>query len=132
LSKESIIESGFEMFAFEREFSWMLRAKWRRMVNVFRTVDPHGNADYWATDRLDMTHHQRNLYANRALLIETYHRQFTGIEAGQFRLARSQRNHIGLALRAYVRLEYHRWHTCISIGSAKLDIIRVAVRQYLG
>lgn len=104
------------------------------IVKVFRTVDPHGNAQYWATNHLEMTQHQRKLYVNRALLIETYHRdlkQFTGIERGQFRLARSQRNHIGLALRAYVRLEYHRWHTRISIGSAKLDIIRDAVRHYL-
>lgn len=104
------------------------------MVKVFRTVDPHGNADYWATSRLTMTDAQRELFANRAWLVEVYHRalkQFTGIERGQFRLERSQRNHIGLALRAYVRLELHRWETRISICSSKLDIIRLAVRHYL-
>jgi hypothetical protein len=104
------------------------------LVKVFRTVDPHGNADYWATSRLEMTEAQRNVLASRAWLIETYHRvlkQFTGIEQGQFRLERSQRNHIGLALRAYLRLEYQRWRGQLAIFDAKLDIIRDAVRLYL-
>jgi putative transposase len=104
------------------------------MVKVFRTVDPHGNAEHWATSRLDMSEAQRRLLADRAWLVEVYHRalkQFTGIERGQFRLERSQRNHIGLALRAYLRLEVHRWRTRASIYNAKLDIIRAAVRHYL-
>jgi len=103
-------------------------------VKVFRTVDPHGNADYWATNRLEMSEPQRQLLADRAWLVEVYHRalkQFTGIENGQFRLERAQRNHIGLALRAYLRLEYHRWRTRLSIFNSKLDIIRTAVRFYL-
>jgi len=103
-------------------------------VKVFRTVDPHGNADFWATNRLHMTQAQRQLLAERTWLVEVYHRaikQFTGVERGQFRLERSQRNHIGLALRAYVRLEVHRWHTRVSIFNSKLDIIRTAVRHYL-
>lgn len=104
------------------------------MVKVFRTVDTHGNADYWATSRLTMTEGERQLFANRAWLVEVYHRalkQFTGIERGQFRLERSQRNHIGLALRAYVRLELHRWRARVSICCSKLDIVRLAVRHYL-
>ncbi len=104
------------------------------LVKVFRTVDPHGNADYWATNRLSMTEPQRQLLADRTWLVEVYHRalkQFTGIEAGQFRLERAQRNHIGLALRAYLRLEVHRWRTRVSIFNSKLDIIRVAVGLYL-
>jgi Transposase DDE domain len=104
------------------------------LVKVFRTVDPHGNADYWATNRLDMTEAERQLWANRAWLVEVYHRalkQFTGVERGQFRLERAQRNHIGLALRAYLRLEVHRWHTRVSIFNLKLDLIRAAVGLYL-
>ena len=104
------------------------------LVKLFRTVDPHGNAEHWATNRLSMTEAQREVLSSRAWLIETYHRalkQFTGVERGQFRLERSQRNHIALALRAYVRLEFHRWRTRFSIFSSKLDIIRAAVRLYL-
>ncbi len=104
------------------------------LVKLFRTVDPHGNAEHWATNRLSMTQAQREVVSARAWLIETYHRalkQFTGVERGQFRLERSQRNHIGLALRAYIRLEWHRWRTRLSIFTSKLDIIRAAVRLYL-
>src|SRR5262245_26522985 len=43
-------------------------------IKVFRTVDPHGNADYWATNRLEMTTVHRKVYADRAWLIEDYHR----------------------------------------------------------
>ena len=104
------------------------------MVKVFRTVDPHANADYWATSRLTMNHAQRQRLADRAWLVEVYHRaikQFTGIERGQFRLERAQRNHIDLALCAYLRLEYHRWRTRLYIFNIKLDIIRDAIRLYL-
>ena len=104
------------------------------MVKVFRTVDPHGNADYWATSRLDLTETTRQQFAERAWMVEVYHRalkQFTGVERGQFRRESAQRNHIGLALRAYARLEYHRWRTRSSIFNSKLEIIRAAVRLYL-
>jgi putative transposase len=104
------------------------------LVKLFRTVDPHGNAEHWATSRLSMTDAQRQVLSSRAWLVETYHRslkQFTGVERGQFRLERSQRNHIALALRAYVRLEFHRWRSRFSIFNTKLDIIRAAVRLYL-
>jgi hypothetical protein len=103
-------------------------------IKVFRTVDPHGNADYWATSRLAMTATHRQAYADRTWLIEDYHRslkQFTGVQAGQFRLEVAQRNHIGLALRAFVRLEFHRWQHRLAIFDAKLDIIRQAIRLYL-
>jgi putative transposase len=103
-------------------------------IKVFRTVDPHGNADYWATNRLEMPPVHRQAYADRAWLIEDYHRslkQFTGIQAGQFRLETAQRNHIGLAIRAFVRLEFHRWQHRLAIFDAKLNIIRQALRLYL-
>ena len=46
------------------------------------------------------------------------------------RLARSQRNHIGLAIRAFVRLEWHRFRTGVNWFEAKLEIVRQAVRNY--
>jgi len=104
------------------------------LIKVFRTVDPHGNAEHWATSRLDLDPAGRQAYADRAFLIEGYHRsikQFTGVQAGQFRLEIAQRNHIGLALRAYVRLEFHRWRHRLPLFDAKLNIIRQAIRLYL-
>lgn len=73
-------------------------------------------------------------YGLDAWQIEVYHqglKQFTGIARGQFRLAISQLNHIGLALRALVRLEFQRIHRQTSWFETKQAIIRNAIRAYL-
>jgi putative transposase len=103
-------------------------------IKVFRTVGTNGDAEYWATSRLEMTIEEAAFFALDAWQIEVYHRglkQFTGVERAQCRLAVSQRNHIGLAIRAFVRLEVHRLHSGISWFEAKTGIIRSAIRQYL-
>jgi hypothetical protein len=104
------------------------------LVKVFRTVDTHGNAEHWATSNLMMTDLARQTAAQNAWAIETYHRnlkQFTGVERAQFRLEVSQRNHSGLAIRAFLRLEYHRIHQLVPLYDAKQSIIRQAIRLYL-
>lgn len=53
------------------------------------------------------------------------------VERAQYRLEVSQRNHIGLAIRAFVRLEVHRLRTGICWFDAKTGIIRSAMRLYL-
>lgn len=103
-------------------------------IKVFKTVDPHGNVEDWATSDLSMTIEQCAWLALDVWQVEVYHRglkQFTGIERAQFRLALAQRNHIGLALRAFVRLEAHRIRTNLSWCEAKASIIRSAIRAYL-
>jgi hypothetical protein len=103
-------------------------------IKVFRTVGTNGDAEYWATSQLEMTIEQAAFYALDAWQIEVYHRglkQFTGIERAPCRLEVSQRNHIGLAIRAFVRLEVHRMHFGVSWFEAKTGIIRSAMRQYL-
>ncbi len=103
-------------------------------VKVFKTVGTDGDDEYWATNRLDMTIEQAAFHALDAWQIEVYHRglkQFTGIERAQYRLAVAQRNHIGLAIRAFVRLEAHRIQTGVSWFEAKTGIIRSAIRSYL-
>ena len=47
------------------------------------------------------------------------------------RAARAQRNHIGMAIRAFVRLEWHRLRTGVNGGRAKGATIRPAIRRYL-
>lgn len=103
-------------------------------VQVFRTVGTDGDAEYWATSKLEMTIQEAAEYALDAWQIEVYHRglkQFTGIERGQFRLEMAQRNHIGLAIRAFVRLEAHRVQRGLSYFEAKAGIVRDAMRAYL-
>ena len=103
-------------------------------VKVFKTVGIDGDVEYWASNNLKMTLEQCAHYALDAWQVEVYHRglkQFTGIERGQFRLEVAQRNHIGLAIRAFIRLEAYRLRTGISWFEAKTSIIRDAVRAYL-
>jgi len=103
-------------------------------IKVFRTVGTNGDAEYWATSKLEMTIEEAAFYALDAWQVEVYHRglkQFTGVEQAQYRLEVSQRNHIGLAIRAFVRLETHRLHSGISWFEAKTNIIRSAMRHYL-
>jgi hypothetical protein len=76
----------------------------------------------------------RVVFAELAWAVEEFHRglkQFTGAERCQVRYGPAQRVHIGLAIRAFVRLEYHRFATGVSWFEAKMRIIRDAVRAYL-
>jgi putative transposase len=103
-------------------------------AKVFRVVATNGDTEYWATNDLGMTELQRLAYAERAWAIEEYHRglkQHCGAEKAQVRAARAQRNHIGCAIRALVRLEYHRFTTGVSWFQAKVAVVRDAVRAYL-
>lgn len=103
-------------------------------IKVFKTVDKNGDEEYWATDDLQMAITQAAEHALEAWQIEVYHRglkQFTGVEKSQHRKEKPQRNHIGLAIRAFVRLEVHRLRTGVSWFEAKTKIIRDAIRSYL-
>ena len=72
-------------------------------------------------------------YAELSWSIEVYHRsikQFVGVERCMARKAVAQPNHIGLALRAFLRLERHCFSKGISWFETKTNIIRHAVRAY--
>jgi putative transposase len=104
------------------------------LVKVFKTADRHGGVEFWATPDLTMSVWALVEHVRAAWQIEVYHRgikQFCGIERAQHRVAIAQRNHIGLALRAFVRLESHRLATGVSWFEAKTAIVRHAIRAYL-
>jgi len=104
------------------------------LIKVFKMVATDDNIEYWATNDLHMIDLLRLKLAELAWMIETYHRgikQFCGIERCQARSATAQRNHIELALRAFLRLEYHTFIKGISWFEAKTAIVRDAVRAYL-
>jgi hypothetical protein len=103
-------------------------------INVFKIVLTEKHIEYWATNDLQMTELIRLKLAQFSWMIETYHRgikQFCGIERCQARSATAQRNHIEMALRAFLRLEYHSFVKGLSWFEAKTSIIRDAVRTYL-
>jgi hypothetical protein len=103
-------------------------------VKVFKIVTPDGDIDYWATNDIQLGELQRLQFAEFAWAIEEYHRglkQCCGAERAQVRSSRAQRNHIGLSIRAFLRLELHWFATGISCYEAKLTIVRDAIRAYL-
>ena len=103
-------------------------------ILVFKIVATDGDIEYWATNDLQMHELTRLRFAEYAWHIETYHRgikQFCGLEKSQARLRRTQRNHIGLALRAFLRLEAFCFYHGISWFEAKMAIVRHAIAAYL-
>ena len=104
------------------------------LVKVFKIVARNGDSEYWATNHTGMLPLDRLKYAERAWTIEEYHRgikQFCGIEKAQVRKAQAQRSHIGLSLRAFLRLERFCFRTGYSWFEAKAEIVRSAIRAYL-
>jgi len=103
-------------------------------IRVFRVVATNGDTDHWASNDLEMSALTRLQYGEFSWRIEEYHRgikQFCGAEGCQARRAKAQRNHIGLSLRAFLRLECHCYALGLSWFQAKLDVIRNAVKGYL-
>jgi Transposase DDE domain len=104
------------------------------LVKVFKIVAPDGDIAYWATSDLTMTEMSRQQYSEYSWAIEHYHRgikQCVEVERCQARSGLAQRNHIGLALRAFLRLEFYSFTHGVSWVEAKTAIIRQAVRSYL-
>lgn len=104
------------------------------MVKVFRIDTPDGDTEYWATNDLAMDEGMRKFCAEVSFAIENYHRELKqncGVERCQVRSAQAQRNHIGFAIRAFLRLEWHFFTTGVSGFEAKLQLVREAVRSYL-
>ena len=104
------------------------------LVKVFRIVATDGNTRYWTTNNLEMDELERLKGAEQSWAIEEYHRglkQHCGVEKSQVRNAKGQRNHIGMAIRSFVRLEHNRFTTGMSWFEAKTSIIRQAVRAFL-
>ena len=103
-------------------------------IRVFKIATPDGSIEYWATSDLALTLEELAENAAQTWRIEEYHRglkQFCGIERAQHRSSLAQRNHVGFALRAFLRLECHRLQTGVSWFEAKRSIVRDAIRAYL-
>jgi hypothetical protein len=103
-------------------------------IKVFRVRAIDDASEYWATSLRAMTEAERENQAKSAWRIEMYHRalkQQCLIERAQCRRLRPVLNHIGLCIRAFVRIESHCYREEISWIEAKTGIIRDAVRAYL-
>jgi hypothetical protein len=77
------------------------------LIKVFKIVVKDGDIEYWATNDQKMDELRRLTLAERSWAVEDYHRilkQTCNVERCQLRSSRSQKNHIGLEIRALVRL----------------------------
>jgi hypothetical protein len=102
-------------------------------IRVFRAVSRDGDVEYRATDDLAMDELGRLEMAERSWAVEGYHRalkQCRNVERCQARSTRARRNHIGMAIRAFVRLSWHFYTTGVSWYAAKAGIVREAIRAY--
>jgi putative transposase len=96
------------------------------LIQVFRIVTPDGDMEYWATNDLSMSDLTCQNLAERGWMIKLYYRSLKptcGVERYQARSARAQRNHVGFAIRAFVRLERFFFRTGISEREAKSRIV---------
>jgi hypothetical protein len=103
-------------------------------IKIFRFRVTDGTSEYWATSLNQMTEPAREKFALAAWRIEMSHRglkQQCLIERAQCRRQRPVLNHIGLCIRAFLRLESHCYQEKMSWIEAKTGIIREAVRVYL-
>lgn len=102
-------------------------------VKVFRIVAKDGDIEFWATNDLTMDELRRLTLSERCWAVEDYHRilkQTCNIGRCQTRSSKSQKNHIGLAIRALARLTWVFFETGISQYELKRSIVRDAVRKY--
>jgi len=100
------------------------------MVRVFHRDNDGNGIQFWATDILSMDEDTRKLLAGNAIKIEEYHRnlkQYCGVEACQARAEKSQRAHIQLAIRAFIRMEWIRVMKNMSFFEQKMSTGRRAV-----
>jgi putative transposase len=99
-------------------------------VRVFRTVSRDGDAEYWATNDLQMEEGKRAELERQGWGIRAL-KQCCGVERAQVRKAVAILGHLLLALRAFLRLEVYRLRTGLSWYEAKAAIVRDAIRHYL-
>jgi hypothetical protein len=104
-----------------------------RPVKLFRIVVSTDKTEYIVTNDVAImtTGNARKESAIR-WKIEEFHRemkQLTGIELCQARKNRSQRNHIAMAMLAWIQLKTRAWTTGKTIYAVKQDPLRVFVAQ---
>ena len=102
------------------------------LVRLFQKRDAQGQLEHWATSDCLMTPETWAQLARACWRIESYHRglkQCCGIERAQVQSAVGQKNHLLLALRAFLRLEAKRQRSGMSWYEAKIAPIRYAIQS---
>jgi len=102
------------------------------LVRVFRKVSKDGDVSYFGCDVLKIE--DWTMHSGLGWRIEEYHwgiKQCCGVERAFIRKTAAVANHIGMAIRAFLRFEVFRLKTGKSWYEAKTSIIREVLKAYL-
>lgn len=103
-------------------------------IKLLHSINKKGKDRYWVTNSLEMDKQDRKNLQAISWSIENFHRALKGlccVEDCKIRKAAGQRNHINCSLRAYIRLEVVNLQEQITIYTAKWEIAKPAITEYL-
>ena len=103
-------------------------------IRVFKFVSKNRRIDYFAASILKTTQQQILHFMRTRWTVETYHRELkqnNGISRCQAHTCRAQRNHIFLAISAWLALFLRKRSLHVSSYQVKWEIIRDAVAHAL-
>jgi hypothetical protein len=103
-------------------------------ITVFKFVAKNGRIDYISTNRENPTREQLECVMKARWSIEVYHRelkQTCGMERCQARSGRAQRNHIFMAISAWIDKYKRRLNEKITFYEQDWQIIKVSISQKL-
>lgn len=101
-------------------------------VKVFKFVAKNGCIDYITTKMANPTREQIKKIVEARWFIEVYHRelkQTCGIERCQARTGRAQRNHICLAVFAWLEMNKRRINKKITLYQQTWEVIKTAIQH---
>lgn len=103
-------------------------------ITVFRFVAKNGRTDYIGTNiNAPARDHIKSIMKAR-WHVEVYHRelkQTCGIESCQAHTGRAQRNHIFLAISAWIQQSQRRYRETISLYKQKWNVLKHAIAEHL-
>ena len=104
-------------------------------LKLFRVLVSTHRTDYLVTNEVEPTNTAAAEHESSVRwTIEQFHRelkQLTGVQACQCRLARSQRNHIALAVQAWTRLKQAAYHAKKTVYQLKQGLLDEYMRHEL-
>jgi hypothetical protein len=103
-------------------------------ITVFKLVEKNGRIDYISTNRENPTREQLERVMKARWSIEVYHRelkQTCGMERCQARSGRAQRNHIFMAISAWIDKYKRRLNEKITFYEQDWQIIKSSISQNL-
>jgi putative transposase len=103
-------------------------------IRVFKFVSTNRRIDYFATSMLNISREQMSHFMETRWTVEVYHRELkqnNGISRCQAHTCRAQRNHIFLAISAWLFLFLRKRSLYVSFYQLKWEIVRDAVAHAL-